>query len=276
MNKDFLAFVHLKKNAGTTLIHILRLNFFMRHCDVKILSKTSDSIFQAEDMKKVLTLNPLIKSIAGHSVKPYGSLYRTYPRIRFITLLRDPVQRYISQYQYNVEKLGADLSFDDYLQDKFSFNKQTRAIAGSEDIVLAKNILSERFFLVGIVEEFDEFLILLKKKLEPIKFRPGYKVQNIAKKGSQIGKHLEEQQNKYLDQIIERNLLDMELYDYCKNEILTKEKKEYGPTYEYDAEKFKGRNKNFPRNFLRYLDYACRKCYYESTFAFIRKFNGLE
>lgn len=57
-----------------------------------------------------------------------------------------------------------------------SLNRQTRAIAGSEDVSLAKKMILRRFLLVGIVEEFDGVLILLKRKLEPFKFRPGYKM----------------------------------------------------------------------------------------------------
>lgn len=275
MERKILAFVHIKKCAGTTLTHILRLNFFLRHCDVRCLSETSSGIFQAKDMNKLMRINPLVKCIAGHEVKPFGNLVITYPGIRFITLLRDPVQRYISQYHYNTEKLGSNLSFDDFLKTKRSFNKQTRAIAGSEDLVTAKDILNRFFFLVGIVEEFDEFLILLKKKLEPLRFRPGYRVQNVANKHSPMRRSIEKQLHKYHEQIIERNLLDIELYNYVKNDVLPKAKKEYGPTFEHDVAQFKKSKKTYSRNLLRYLDYVYRKCYFGPILKTIRKANGL-
>lgn len=275
MERKILAFVHIKKCAGTTLTHILRLNFFMRHCDVRCLSKTSSGIFQADDMNKLMLINPLVKCIAGHEVAPFSNLATTCPGIRFITLLRDPVQRYISQYQYNAEKLGHNLSFDDFLKTKTSFNKQTRAIAGSEDLVLAKDILNGLFFLVGIVEEFDEFLILLKKKLQPFRFRPGYEIQNITNKDSNIRKDIKKRLHEYHEQIIERNLLDIELYNYVKNEVLPKAKKEYGPTFGHDVAQFKKSKKTYSRNLLRYLDYVYRKCYYGPILKTIRKVNGL-
>lgn len=275
MERKILAFVHIKKCAGTTLTHILRLNFFLSHCDVRCLRETSSGNFQAEDMNKLMLINPLVKCIAGHEVVPFSNLATTCPGIRFITLLRDPVQRYISQYQYNAEKLGHNLSFDDFLKSKTSFNKQTRAIAGSEDLVLAKDILNRLFFLVGIVEEFDEFLILLKKKLQPFRFRPGYEIHNITNKESNISKNIKKRLHEYHEQIIERNLLDIELYNYVKNVILPQERREYGPSFERDVAQFRRSGKGYSRNLCRYVDYVIRKCYYRPIFNLIRKRNGL-
>jgi hypothetical protein len=275
MKRKITAFVHIKKAAGTSLIHILRVNFFLRYCDVQILCKNSKNIFQAEDMRKLLKVNPFVKCIGGHDIKPYGNLVATFPGIRFITILREPIQRYISQHQYNTEKLGQKISFNEYLENPTSFNKQTRAIAGSDNIVRAKNILKTRFFLVGIVEEFDEFLVVLKKKISPLKFRIGYRQQNISSINSRLRTEILNNLNRYRQRIIERNILDIELYNYAKNEIFEIEKKEYGPHYEHDVSQFKNSAKKYSNNLLRYLDYIFRKAYYEPMFRFIRKFNGL-
>ena len=116
--REILAFTHIKKAAGTTLSHILRINFFLRHCDVKVLSIGSGNCFQAEDMFRLFQINPYIVSIGGHSVVPFGNLAAHFENIRFITVLRDPVQRYLSQYQHNVEKLGYPGSFQAFLEKK--------------------------------------------------------------------------------------------------------------------------------------------------------------
>jgi len=275
MNRRILAFVHINKAAGTTLTHILRLNFFITHVDVQVLSKASKEIFQVEDMKKIIIINPFVRSIAGHCVKPFSDLSDTFPGIRYITILRDPIQRTISHYQYSIEKHRANFSFDDYLEMPASLNRQTRTIAGSNDITLAKKIIDNRFFLVGIVEEFDEFLLLLKKKLEPLKFRPGYRMQNVAKKDSPIRADINRQFDRYRQKIIQRNLLDIELYNYVKNEVLPKEKKAYGSTFEHDVVKFKSLPKCYTHNILRHMDYICRKCYYKPILKLIKRINGL-
>lgn len=275
MDRKILAFVHIHKAAGTTLTHILRINFFLTHVDVKALCKDSKGIFQSDDMKKIMIINPFVRCIAGHDIKPFSNLSDKFSRIRYITLLRDPIKRTISQYQYNVEYHGSNLTFDEYLSTPGSNNEQTRWIAGSDDIDLAKKTISKSFFLVGVVEQFDEFLILLKKKLEPIKFRPGYKLQNIAKKNSPIRDHINRNFDKYKEKIIKQNLLDIELYNYVKDEILPKEKKAYGSTFYHDVAQFKKLEKRYASNLRRYLDYVYRKCYYVPILKLIKKVNRI-
>lgn len=275
MNRKILAFVHINKAAGTTLTHVLRLNFFMTHVDVKAISKSSHGVFQSADMKKIMIINPFVRSIGGHAIKPFDDLSDKFPGIRYITLFRDPIRRTISHYQYSVEKHNSNFSFDEYLKLPASLNRQTRAIAGSEDIALAKEIISKRFLLVGIVEEFDEFLILLKKKLEPFKFRPSYKMQNVARKDSPIRDHIYMHIDRYQQKITERNFVDLELYDYIKNKVMPKEKEIYGSSFEHDVARFQNFKKCYSRNILRYLDYVCRNCYYKPIFAILKKLGGL-
>ena len=275
MDREMLAFVHIYKAAGTTLTHILRLNFFLTHLDVKVLCKDSRGIFQSADMKKIMKINPFVRCIAGHDIKPFSDLSDIFPGIRYITLLRDPIKRTISQYQYNVEKLGSNLSFDEHLRIPGEMNVQTRWMAGSDDIDSAKRNITSRFFLVGIVEEFDEFLILLKKKLEPLIFRPGYKLKNVTNTDSPIRADINRHFDKYREKIIKHNLLDIKLYNYVKDEILPKRIEEYGSTFEYDVAQFKKFEKRYASNLLRYLDYFYRKCYYMPILKLIRKANGI-
>ena len=54
---SILAFAHITRAGGNTLLHILRYNYFLRSCDVRPLSKQSGGIFCAEDMAKTLIIN---------------------------------------------------------------------------------------------------------------------------------------------------------------------------------------------------------------------------
>lgn len=273
--KNYLAFLHIKKNAGTTLAHILRTNFFLRYCSLQLLCRNLKDGFKAEDMKKVLLINPMIKCISGHYIRPRIDLHQKYPNLKYITLLRDPLKRYISQYQHNVEKLRHQVSFDDFLNSKSSYNKQTRTIAGSDNVELAKEILNKNFLLVGTVEEFDGFLLLLKNKLRPLNLKIDYRSKNIAKMNSTAKHDIDKKINYYYEKIVDRNKVDFELYQYVKNKILPKEKEEYGKNYENDLREFKLMKKGFNRNFLSYIDYAIRKIYYEPIFKIIIRRNRI-
>ena len=270
-----IAFTHIEKAAGTTLIHILRVNFFMKYCDVKPLSIKSSGILRADDLRKIMMINPLLKCIAGHAIRPFADLCDVAPGIKYITILRDPTRRYISHYQYWSEKLGHKITFEEFLKFRNTHNLQTRKIAGSENVQFAKEILKKRFFLVGIVEEFDEFLVLLKNKLKPINFSPEYRLQNIGKRNSIIRADLEKNIHNYLYEIMYANKLDNELYSYVKNEIIFKEKEKYGYNFEDDLKRFKNENKNYSKKYFLYIDFLLRKCYYEPVIGFIRKMNGL-
>lgn len=272
---ELLAFVHIEKAAGTTLMHILRTNFFMSYSDVRPLSAASCHVFSSRDLQKIFIMSPGLKCIAGHSIRPFSDLTSIVPNVRYITLLRDPVQRYISQYQYWVENMGKKLSFDEFIGIREISNFQTRKIAGSEDVELAKDILANKFFLVGFVEEFDAFLMLLKHKLKPFDFRPGYQRQNVGARNSMLSKFVKSHSRYHMDDILKANCLDIELYEFVKKNIWLKEKKEYGLSFDSDLKAFKAVNKGYSYPILRYIDYLVRKCYYIPITNIIRKRNGL-
>lgn len=272
IDNDIIAFTHIKKAAGTTFTHILRQNFFLRHCDVMPLCKESNGIFQTPDLNILLKINPFLKSIAGHSLLPHGDLLKSAKRIKFITLLRDPVERYISQYLYNVSMNNYGHSFDDFLNDPDSFNKQTRTISGSDNLFQAKTILKEHYFLVGTVEEFDNFLFILQRKLLPQGFNTYYRKINVARKQSPIRINIQNKFNKYYDKIKDRNSLDIELYRFVKNHLFEEEK------IKADVINFQN-NLNGTRDISLILkqniDYLFRKIYYKPFLHIIRKINNV-
>ena len=105
-------------------------------------------------------------------------------------------------------------------------NFQTKKIAGSANLNTAKKILAEDIFLVGVVEEFDNFLMVLKKKLTPEPFDIMYEQKNVAKSNvikNIIYKEIEE----YGDKIVNNNHLDVQLYEFVRNVLFKEEKDHY-------------------------------------------------
>ena len=274
---DLLVFVHIERAAGTTMEHILRRNFFMRHIEVRPLSSTSNGVFSASDLKKTLRFNPLLLSISGHAIYPcLSSLESETNNVKYITLLRDPIQRYISHYQFLVERMQKKISFKDFLANEAYTNLQTKKIAGAPDIEKASEILRERFLLIGIVELFDEFLIMLRRKLLPFSFEPKYQRRNAGERSSLRVKLEDEMSREYQDAILDRNALDIKLYRYAISEIIPSQRMEYGPSLERDVIGFHQSCHRIGSSMLKsYVDYIIRKVYYNLAFGLMRACHGL-
>lgn len=266
-----LVFVHIEKSAGTSLIHILRRNYFLKYCDVRPLKYGTNGVFTLDDFNQFKKINPRLECLSGHSVKPFGDI-TTVQDLKLITLLRDPVKRYISQYQHWIEKKTINLPFEDFLKIESVSNFQTKKIAGSDNLDLAKQRLND-FFLVGTLEKFDEFLLLLRNKLMNDNFDPAYNRLNQAKKPGMSDDII----RNFLPQIEERNKSDILLYNYVQDIIREKNRLEYGANLDDDVANFVSSNKVSIQGRLKTnIDFLYRKFYLEPVTKNLRKKNGLQ
>ncbi len=269
---DILAFVHLEKAAGTTFIHILRHNFLMQYLDVRPFSPKSQGQFLNKDYQIARRILPGLRCLGGHSVKPYLDLHLNDERIKYITIFRDPAKRYVSQYEYWTDRLGKKLSFEEFLQLDETRNFQTRKIAGSEDFDKAINILEKQMLLIGFVEKYDEFLVLLKNKLAPESFDPRYKRLNEGRKSVSAENLLKKHKN----QIEEINNLDMKLYQYVMENIYPHQIESFPGDIEKALREFQEWNiRTGPIMWPRYTDFVFRKVYLEPVTGGLRILNRL-
>lgn len=266
------AFIHIEKAAGTTLNHILRKNFLFRCIDVRPLSVESDCVFRPQDLEKYLMINPKLNCISGHSVQPIQDLTKAFPNIKYFTVLRNPVERYVSQFRYLVKIKRIPDDFDLFLSNTDYNNVQTKKIAGYEDFEKALNIIKNEMFEIGVVEEFDSFLLRLQKNLRPLIFDPNYVRKNITS-----GKNKKDWLlTKYKKEIVQRNQFDLNLYEAVIKTIIPNANKAYGKELlEHDLKKFQQVNFNTKTDFKSYLDYLIRKIYYEPVTGYLRKKSGL-
>lgn len=266
-----LAFVHIEKTAGTSLIHILRRNYFLRYLDVRPYNTSSKGVFLPEDLSVGLRINPFIECIAGHAIHPYVGLERVVGKIDYITVLRDPVKRYVSQYQHWVEKKGLHIAFEEFMEHEELHDLQCRKIAGAADSEQAIDMISDKFITVGVLERFDEFLVLLRRTLGWGKGSIRYAVRNTARNRGLAAGILE----KYRDEIVERNQEDKRLYDYVVNEVVPRQIDRYGEGFKEDVQRFRRENGGRFISPKLAVDYGVRKFYYEPVSGMIRRLHGL-
>lgn len=270
--RDILAFIHVEKAAGTTLIHILRYNFFLGHLDVRPYTIGAGGTFGPRDLAVALRVNPALRCIAGHSIKAFSGLETSGCRLRYITVLREPIKRYLSQFQYSIERRGQQITFEQFLRNDWFTNFQTKKFSATGDVEEAKRVLAEKMLLVGTSDRFDEFLLMLRRKLMPMQFDPAYQERNVGRNTVPLSELLD----RHAEQIYEQNRLDIELYRFATEDLRLRFVQEFGPGLDAEVESFKAANEGRrPLRLRPYVDYLYRRAYAMPLTGLIRMSNGL-
>ena len=212
--RPVLAFVHIQKTAGTSLITILRNSFGIGHLEVRTLDTSPGAVFSAADLAVVLRVSPWVKSICGHEiVEPTAHL-----PARFLpyTILREPVARTLSHFEDKQRRGREPPGLEDFLADPENRNFQVRKIAGCEDLDKAKRLLAESYLFVGIQERFDESVRALAA-LAPWPMDLRYMPSNVFE-SREIRDRLR-QDPEVMARFKEINALDTELHDWVTREL---------------------------------------------------------
>jgi hypothetical protein len=169
-------FLHMPKAGGTTLNTIIDWNYEHVHF-----------IAQYDQLPPLLALpdekKRQIDCLKGHV---YYGIHRVFPQdCTYITLLRHPVDRVVSQYYYNFERkrrLGEpipDWSIEEFLDvAPFHASYQLRLLVGGDNIdailndplpenavEIAQENLTRDFVVAGVMDYYDETLLLMKHAL---------------------------------------------------------------------------------------------------------------
>lgn len=227
-------FLHVPKTAGSTFHLILgarfdgretRNLFGARYSDPEVV----DFIALPEAMRRKIRL------LKGHM--PYG-LHEYLPQpSKYITVLRDPVERVVSQYFYikknkhnplHDKLMSSGLGIGDFIKSGMSVglnNGQTRFLSGdfdqmpfgsNDEALLARVLesLESKFLWIGLTERFDESLLILARLLG-WKRKPFYIRENVSK----IRKRSDELDSDDIAVIKEYNRLDIALYEYANRRL---------------------------------------------------------
>jgi hypothetical protein len=223
-------FLHIHKTAGTTLHRIIERQYPPE--EIHFL-QGDDGHAAIEEFKALSEeQRASIRMLKGHMA--FG-LHAWIPGpSTYFTILRDPIERVISDYYFILREpnhylydivASENLGLQTFLERQIPVmlnDAQVRMISGvwggpgfgecdRDTLELAKKNLCEHFAVVGITEKFDETLFLLKETFDwqnSIEYQHHNVTQNRPKK-SDLGRET-------LRTIKEANQLDIELYAYAE------------------------------------------------------------
>ena len=210
-----LVFSHIPKTAGSTFNGILRKNY-----GSKIIAVIpSGNTYSKSDFESDFSPNNYPLGISGHALKPHVDFGKHEENFQWVTFLRDPIERYVSQYLhqqiFNPKSYRMDIV--SWSQKYHRSNWQVKWLAGAEDLEKAKKIVRQKFTFVGVVERFDESLQLMNQRLDVPLDISNVTRKNVARDNSLKASLLNDEKLRTL--FVEQNELDQQLYDYVVDNV---------------------------------------------------------
>jgi hypothetical protein len=224
--QPLIIFLHLPKTAGTTLARIIE-----RQYDSSGILSLYESMFGKELAVVPEHQMDNLRIVMGHlyfGAHAFGARSCTY-----LTVLREPIDRVISHYYFvrhdpanYLYELARKMTLKEFVESRGRQepnNDQTRLLAGSSDsasfgicldetLDIAKRNLAQHFAVIGITEDFNRSLILMKRILG-WRNLPFYTKQNVTSRRATK----ESISPETLQVIQAHNMLDIELYRYAKD-----------------------------------------------------------
>ena len=239
-----IVFIHINKTGGSTLRYLLRSSFGTRHCDVEPWHGSwSDPPFSSEDLHRVRRLYPRLESIAGHRVTGYAELREPGTHFEYVTVIRDPLKACASRFQYNIDyRKKVDLVFEEWIQNDWVRNYQTKRIAGVADLETAIEVIGKQDIFVGLTDRFDESMVLFKGLRAP-NLDISYRRVNVAADNTLTQRLLSDERTR--EMIEAANLVDLQLYEYVRNQWYPRFQAEYGPSLQADVASFQADKGDF-------------------------------
>ena len=178
-----LIYMHPPKCAGTSVVRALRLRYLWKgrglvaHSMRPVLNNHRPPLeyadyqllaHEAADAVAAHRITNGIHLVAGHFW--YGRYLRLVdPSVHRMTVVRDPIKRFLSHYRYLAWKYGLEESLDQFLDSErakhigsiygFYFANRYPENSGDEDEIVATAVESLRgFSLIGDVTSIPDFL----------------------------------------------------------------------------------------------------------------------
>jgi hypothetical protein len=222
-----IAFVHIPRTGGTTLTRFLK-DEYADYPAYSFYGSTTD-IVATDAIEKFKHLSSKEKNsyflLSGHFTYDFDSDLKDF---RYLTFIRDPVERLISYYFYILRErrhylhpyvMQRRMKLESFLLSDLSLeldNYQVRAISGAKfdnardrvtevHLDSANHNLSYRFFGFGLLDRFDESLRRLSSALNWVQAECTISNVGDYKGRFSLSKNI-------VDEVASRNKYDIQLY----------------------------------------------------------------
>jgi len=241
--RTVLVFVHVPRTAGTTFTGILE-RLYGRDAMLELYGSGPGEALEALGPERAAG----IRVVVGHVA--YGVHEELPWPCRYVTFLRDPVDRIVSHHRYvrsrpdhYLHEAAARMSLAEYVESCGPYepnNDQTRLWAGVERgpsepemLPVAKGNLAGA--VVGLTHRFDASIVLMRRLLG---WRlPFYVPRNVTGRGSDEA----DLEPEVRDLIVARNALDVELFSFAA-ERFERQIGRLGPGFGWEVRAFRALN----------------------------------
>lgn len=263
-----IAFVHVAKTAGSTVKSLFRSAHGARHCDTVDLrvetpeEKRDGRVFIKKytpaDVKTLLSLAPGTRSMGGHHLALWSDVEEVVPDVTYFLFLRDPIKRGASHFQYNHQRQDMTrffgkkhLTWDEWVDWEVPHNHQVKMLSPNIQTDEAIRLLEKKRVFVGLMDRFDESLLLFKRL-----FMPDLNISYL-RKNTATDKSIAQEvlgNPKKVEQMKEMYDQEIPVHEYVLNEIYPRYVKEYGPGLAEDLARYQesGKKKVNHFNLLMY------------------------
>ena len=210
---SILMYCHIGKVGGK------RVQFYMRSyfgVDFRGVATSKGRFYDASELKSDLAINPRIRFIGGHSVRPHVDYGDLSHRLKWFSFFREPKDRLLSHfYQQSLKKRFSNMSLMEWI-NKYSTRTywQIYMVAGERNLDKAIDIVSEKYEFVGLNSQYEKSLLLLASTFGLSDFRFNNRPEGNPPEKPGKFQHVLEAADRYKDNIDDMMALEYKFYDF--------------------------------------------------------------
>lgn len=229
MSKKIIAFSQVTRCGGVTINSLLQSYYGLKHFDLVGEFLNNEMTYNEKDLLFDMKIHPFACSFSGHfsshlNIDNISKINNK--KVLFYTMLRNPIDRVFSKYRFQINRYNLPNDFNAWYQKYHIPNGMINHFVGSDNLELAKETLTNKYKAVGILENFDESLLIFKRKLLLDGMNLNYNIKNdTVKLKSDKQKKIEDN---HRDMVISGNIKDLKLYEYVVDTIWKQQVKDYG------------------------------------------------